>query len=48
MNLIILLDVINRAFTGRDSIKRKPASPAERIVLYVNNHLFEDMVNRGY
>lgn len=42
-HLLILLDMINRAFTERKSVGHKPVSIAERIVIYVNNHLFEDI-----
>ncbi len=42
-HLFILLDMINRAFTERKSVGHKSVSAAERIVVYVNNHLFEDI-----
>lgn len=42
-HLLILLDMINRAFTERGNIESNPISNAERIVMYVNNHLFEDI-----
>lgn len=42
-HLLILLDMINRAFSERKSVEYKPASTAERIVMYVNNHLFDDI-----
>ncbi len=42
-HLLILLDMINRAFTERGSVEHKPLSNAERIVMYVNNHLFDDI-----
>ncbi len=42
-HLLILLDMINRAFSERGNIEHKPQSNAERIVMYVNNHLFEDI-----
>lgn len=42
-HLLILLDIINRAFSVKDNAEHKPQSTAERIVLYVNHHLFEDI-----
>ena len=42
-HLFMLLDMINRAFSEKDTIKHKPQSLAEHIVVYVNNHLFEDI-----
>ncbi len=42
-HLLILLDMINRAFAERDNVEHKPISTAERIVAYVNNHLFENI-----
>ena len=42
-HLPILLDMISRAYTKRKSVEHKPQSTAERIVAYVNNHLFEDI-----
>jgi len=42
-HLFILLDMINRAYTERGNVHHKPLSTAERIVMYVNNHLFDDI-----
>lgn len=42
-HLFILLDMINRAFSEKDTVKHKPQSLEERMVMYVNNHLFEDI-----
>lgn len=42
-HLLILLDMISRAFAARGSVEHKPLSNAERIVMYVNIHLFEDI-----
>lgn len=42
-HLITLLDMINRAFSEKATSKQKPQSTAERMVLYVNRHLFEKL-----
>lgn len=42
-HLLIILDMIKRASDGRKNIEHKPRSISERIVLYVNNHLYEDI-----
>lgn len=42
-HLLMLLDMISRAFYIRGDTEHKPQSTAERIVMYVNNHLFEDI-----
>lgn len=42
-HLLLLLDMINRAFYKKDSAGHKPQSTAEHIVMYVNNHLFEEL-----
>ena len=39
----MLLDIINRAYSATDSGQYEPQSNAERIVMYVNRHLFEDI-----
>ena len=40
-HLLILLDMIRRGFCVQKNVEYKPPSIAERIVAYVNNHLFE-------
>lgn len=42
-HLVMLLDTISRAFFAKDSTKHTPKSTAERIVIYVNEHLFEEL-----
>ena len=42
-HLLILLDMINRAYNRYEKNVHKPQSTAERIVTYVNNHLFDDI-----
>lgn len=42
-HLITLLDMINRAFSERATTKHKPQSTAERMVAYVNRHLFGEL-----
>lgn len=42
-HLFILLDMIDRAFSKKDSTEHKPQSASERMVIYVNNYLFEDI-----
>lgn len=42
-HLPILLDMITRSYNNRSNSEPKPQSTAERIVSYVNNHLFEDI-----
>ncbi|MBQ8614193.1 MAG: helix-turn-helix transcriptional regulator [Ruminiclostridium sp.] len=40
-HLIMLLDIISRAFAGKGDGEYNPPSTAERIVAYVNNHLYD-------
>ncbi len=42
-HLFMLLDMISRAYNSCKNTVHKPASTAERVVAYVNNHLFEDI-----
>ena len=42
-HLITLLDIINRAWNDKKKSKRKKQNTAERIVMYVNEHLTEDI-----
>lgn len=42
-HLLILLDIISRAYDKKENTVHKPQSTAERIVAYVNNHLFDDV-----
>lgn len=42
-HLFTLLDMINRAFSQKGTVEHKPQSVAERIVMYVNSHLFEEL-----
>ncbi len=42
-HLLILLDMISRAFVKKEAIQHKPRSDSERMVIYVNNHLFEEL-----
>ncbi len=42
-HLLMLLDLINRAFSAKGNTEHKPQNTAERVVMYVNNHLFEDI-----
>lgn len=42
-HLLILLDMINRGFSKKGIVEHKRQSVGERMVLYVNNHLFEDI-----
>lgn len=42
-HLLILMDIINRAFSEYSGTEHKTPSNAERMILYVNNHLFEDI-----
>ena len=42
-HLMMLLDMICRAYSSKEKTKQKTQSTAERIVMYVNNHLFEDI-----
>ena len=42
-HLFMLLDMINRAYSDNGKATHKPQSSAERIVMYVNNHIFEDI-----
>ncbi len=41
--LLMLLDMIKYAAERRELADNKPESTAERIVLYVNNHLYDDI-----
>ncbi len=42
-HLLMLLDMISRAYNKQGNSVYKPASTAERIVAYVNNHLSDDI-----
>ena len=42
-HLFILLDMISRAFNEKASSEHKPQNVYECIVMYVNNHLFEEL-----
>lgn len=42
-HLLMLLDMISRAYQKQESAQYKPMSTAERIVMYVNNHLYENI-----
>lgn len=42
-HLLMLLDMINRAYCDRGQATHKPQSANERMVMYVNDHLFEDL-----
>lgn len=42
-HLFMLLDMISRAHSKQDTMEYKPKNTAQRIVLYVNKHLFEDI-----
>lgn len=42
-HLMILLDMIIRAYNKQGNVEHKPTSTAERVVAYVNNHLFDDI-----
>lgn len=42
-HLISMLDMINRALSQKTNHPRMPQSISEHIVLYVNNHLFDDL-----
>lgn len=42
-HLMILLDMICRAYNKQVSVEHKPTSTSERIVAYVNNHLFDNI-----
>lgn len=42
-HLLMLLDMISRAYNKQKNVEHKPQSTAERMVAYVNNHLFEDV-----
>lgn len=42
-HLLILLDMINRAFVEKKAIEHTAQNVAERMILYVNNHLFETL-----
>ena len=42
-HLPILLDMISRAYNKYENVEHTPQSTAERMVAYVNNHLFEEI-----
>lgn len=42
-HLLTLVDMINRAFLQKENITQQPQTLAKRMVLYVNNHLFEEL-----
>lgn len=42
-NLLMILRLISRAFEQRNELETKPRSTSERIVAYVNSHLFETL-----
>lgn len=42
-HLLMLLEMICRAYDKQETAPQKPQSTAERIVSYVNNHLFESI-----
>jgi len=42
-HLFMLLDMINRAYKKQKNTEYRPKSTAERIVAYVNNHLYENI-----
>jgi len=42
-HLLMLLEMISRAYDKQETVEHKPQSTAERIVAYVNNHLFESI-----
>lgn len=42
-HLFILLDMISRAFNEKVASEHKPQNVSECIVMYVNNHLFEEL-----
>ena len=42
-HLLIMLDMISRAYASLENTSQKPRSTAERIIAYVNNHLFENI-----
>ncbi len=42
-HLPLLLDLIGRAYSKQENADTKPQSTAERIVTYVNNHLYENI-----
>ncbi len=42
-HLLMLLEMISRAYGKQETVEHKPQSAAERIVAYVNNHLFESI-----
>lgn len=42
-NLLTILDMIYQALGNREKVEYKPRSTTERIVAYVNNHIFEDI-----
>ncbi len=41
--LLLLLEMISRAYNKQETVEHKPRSTAERMVAYVNNHLFESI-----
>lgn len=42
-HLLMLLDMISRAYINHGNIEHKQRTAAERIVAYVNNHLYENI-----
>ncbi len=42
-HLLILLDMLNRAFAKKENEDSQPQSMAENIVAYVNKHLFDEL-----
>jgi len=42
-HLLILLDMINRAYSPQNNAKHAPQDMAARIISYVNKHLYEDI-----
>lgn len=43
IHLFTLLDMINRAFSAKTAMEYKPQSLSESIVMYVSEHLFEEL-----
>lgn len=42
-NLFMLLDMISTAYVNKEKVENKPLSIEERVVVYVNDHLFEEI-----
>ena len=42
-HLPILLDMICRAYSKKEELKTTPKNSSEKMVMYVNNHLFDDI-----